>query len=216
MQSSGRGSSSKGPDDPSAEVEQPLDLRDHHKMVQSAYPLARRAGMVLVALAVAAGCRSHDDTDSSARSVSTGATSSTVPTTAPGTTAVTSPGATTRPPVPTTSTTPTPPSAIAISEADAGKTFTLRRGDHLTVVLHSTYWSFTSPPSKVMTPDGPASVAPDLGGCVPGGGCGTVTIGYRADAAGSATLSAHRDSCGEARACTDGQGDWHVTVTVAR
>jgi hypothetical protein len=83
------------------------------------------------------------------------------------------------------------------------------------VVLHSTYWSFTSPPSTVVAAEGPASVAPDLGGCVPGGGCGTVTIRYRALAPGSASVSAHRDSCGEARACGPGQGDWQVVVGVA-
>jgi hypothetical protein len=168
----------------------------------------------MVTLALLAGCGSGDDTKASGSSLPTEATSSTASTVAPGATATSSSGATTRPTTATTTPTTRAPASTTITEADGGKAVTLRRGDGLTVVLHSTYWSFTSPPSTVVTADGPASVAPDLTGCVPGGGCGTVTISYRAAAAGSATLSAHRDTCGEARACTGGQGDWQVSVTV--
>jgi len=52
-------------------------------------------------------------------------------------------------------------------------------------------------------------------GCVPGGGCGTVTARYSAISGGTAQVAAHRDSCGEAMRCQGTNGDWRITVVVS-
>jgi len=119
--------------------------------------------------------------------------------------------------VPRPTTTGAPASrSVALSDGDNGKTVSAHVGDTITVVLHSTYWKFNPPSApSVVAPQGSATVAPDMHGCVPGGGCGTVTMNYRATGRGTSTISAHRDSCGEAMRCTGTAGDWAVTVTVS-
>jgi predicted secreted protein len=114
-----------------------------------------------------------------------------------------------------TNTTTTASGTTTLTEADNGHDITVRPGDALVVVLHSTYWSFATADETIVASDGPTTVTPDLQGCVPGGGCGTVTGHFHAVATGHATLSAHRDSCGEALACTPEQGNWNITVDVS-
>jgi hypothetical protein len=104
---------------------------------------------------------------------------------------------------------------VTLSDTDDGRSVAVRTGDVVVVVLHSTYWRFTTPASATVAADGEPTVAPTMQGCVPGGGCGTVTARYRATSRGTAALRAHRDSCGEALACTGGQGDWQVQLTVS-
>ena len=57
--------------------------------------------------------------------------------------------------------------------------------------------------------------SPQLKGCVPGEGCGTVTALYDAVAPGRADVNAKRTSCGEAMSCTGNLGFYRVTVVVA-
>ena len=105
---------------------------------------------------------------------------------------------------------------MALADGDNGKAVGAQVGETITVVLHSTYWQFQPPSAPaVVAPQGSPAVAPDMHGCVPGGGCGTVTMTYRAAGRGTSTVSAHRDSCGEAMRCTGSSGDWAVTVTVS-
>jgi hypothetical protein len=168
--------------------------------------------VTFAAIALIAGCGDDHPATPAATSVTTTSTTATSSTT--GTTEVST---TAGPSTTTVGTTTVPPSTVtSFSEPDRGKTFSAGKGAVLTVVLHSTYWRFTTPASSVVEPDGEASVAPDLTGCVPGGGCGTVTMRYRVVGTGTVTLTAHRDSCGEAMGCTNGQGDWQITITVAR
>jgi hypothetical protein len=107
------------------------------------------------------------------------------------------------------------PAVRSLSEADNGTTVTVHPGDLITVILHSTYWAAGAPSSAAVESQGSPVVAPDLKGCVPGGGCGTVTATYKAASDGAAQLTAHRDSCGEALACSADQRDWRVDVRVA-
>jgi hypothetical protein len=86
-------------------------------------------------------------------------------------------------------------------------------GDRIVVTLGSTYWTFNPPSGVAVTQDGDPTVRPSPG-CVPGAGCGTVTATYHADTSGTATLSAHRDSCGEALRCTPAQADWRIDANV--
>jgi hypothetical protein len=101
----------------------------------------------------------------------------------------------------------------ATEKQDGGKV-TLRRGQRLRVVLHSTYWEF----KPVSTPGvlrriGDPVVIPRPG-CVPGQGCGTVTATYVARTSGSASVAAERTSCGEAMGCTAEGGAFKLTVSV--
>jgi len=131
-------------------------------------------------------------------------------TTAPGSIPVTTAGST-----PTTAVKGSPP-VVALTDTDNGKSIVVPRGDSISVVLHSTYWSM-QPPSNamVLAQQGAPVVAPQLQGCVPGQGCGTVTTDYLANSAGQAQLWAHRQTCGEALRCMPDQQDWRVTVTVS-
>ena len=106
---------------------------------------------------------------------------------------------------------------VQVDETNDGQTVTLRPGDHLTVVLHSTYWKF-DPPSNpaVVSADGDpvyAGGGPKCGG-PPGSGCGTVTAYYTAGHPGSAVVSAGRTTCGEALRCGPANSRWAVTVRV--
>ena len=103
---------------------------------------------------------------------------------------------------------------VQVGDARDGGTVSLRVGQKLRVVLHSTYWQF-KPVASVLHLLSTPVVAPK-GGCVPGQGCGTVTALYVARTVGTATVKAARTSCGEAMGCTDGAGGYAVTVRVAK
>jgi hypothetical protein len=106
---------------------------------------------------------------------------------------------------------------VQVDESNNGRTVTLRPGDHLTVVLHSTYWRFNAPSDPaVVSADGDAVSAGSGPACgPPGSGCGTVTAHYTAGHDGKAVVSADRTTCGEALRCTPAQSHWSATVKVA-
>ena len=66
----------------------------------------------------------------------------------------------------------------------------------------------------MLRPQGDPAYAP-APGCVPGGGCGTVTATYGAVHAGRVTVTANRTSCGEALRCSPEQGSFTVAVVVS-
>ena len=103
---------------------------------------------------------------------------------------------------------------ITVSESDDGRTLHVSVGQRVVLLLHSTYWMIdgSSDPAAIQ-PDGDATASP-APGCVPGAGCGTVSEVFVAVRPGVATLRASRTSCGEALACTDGQGSFAVSLTV--
>jgi hypothetical protein len=120
----------------------------------------------------------------------------------------------------TGSTAPTSPAThtVALGDADRGRTVPVAVGDQVIITLTSTYWRFTEPnPPAILVPTDTPTVnpsPPSEGRCVPGGGCGTVSITFRATKPGTTVASASRTSCGEARGCTGDAGSYQVTVVV--
>jgi len=105
---------------------------------------------------------------------------------------------------------------VRAGERQNNKTVTLRKGQRLQVVLHSTYWQFHGSTDRaVLMPSGRPRARPRLSGCVPGGGCGTVTAVYLAATAGTADVTASRTTCGEALGCTPAASRYTLHVRVA-
>lgn len=106
---------------------------------------------------------------------------------------------------------------IQVGDKANGTTVDAHVGDTIEVTLHNTYWTLGAPAGHVLSVVGAPSAAPGGSACphIAGTGCGTVSASYRADAAGTTRVTAHRDSCGEALRCGPGQGDWTVTVRVS-
>jgi hypothetical protein len=106
---------------------------------------------------------------------------------------------------------------LVISDQDNGHSVSLRAGQRLELQLASTYWQVNgSSDSNVLrlTAGTSVSVSPQIKGCVPGEGCGTVTALFDAVAPGRAVVSAKRTTCGEAMSCTGSLGFYSVTVLV--
>jgi hypothetical protein len=105
---------------------------------------------------------------------------------------------------------------VVATDADNGKTISIKVGQRLEVRLSSTYWVFGSSSNiAVLRSAGPQVASPQPSGCVPGGGCGVVTASFDAIAVGRADLTAARTSCGEALRCTAEQSSYRLTVSVA-
>jgi len=110
---------------------------------------------------------------------------------------------------------------VTITESSNRHVVTVAKGAHLVVALHSTYWTITPLESRtVLAQVGTQRTGGLLPGptntCapVPGQGCGTVSMRYVAQGAGTVRLTAHRTTCGEAMLCTGSQGSWYVTIRV--
>lgn len=100
-------------------------------------------------------------------------------------------------------------------DASNGSTVKIAVGDKLEVVLASSYWTFRgSSAPLVLRQVGPAELLKATRTCVPGGGCRPKRVIYRAMKPGTAVISAHRVSCGEALACTGKKGQFKITVIV--
>lgn len=105
---------------------------------------------------------------------------------------------------------------LSLDDKANGTTVHVQLGDIITVTLHSTYWSFQPTDGLALQPYGPPATA--VGSACPrtmGTGCGTVTASYNVGHVGTATLKAHRDSCGEALRCVGTSADWSVTVVAS-
>jgi hypothetical protein len=105
---------------------------------------------------------------------------------------------------------------VAASETDNGRTITLRRGNHVTLTLHSTYWSIKGSSNPAVLHElFPPATRPMPAHCVPGQGCGTVSASFAAVSSGRADVTASRTTCGEALQCAPAQRDYvlHVVVT---
>lgn len=110
-------------------------------------------------------------------------------------------------------------SVAVLSESSNGRVLRVNPGEYITVTLHSTYWqpmALSRNPSVIQV--GPitkhALLASSTPHCVPGEGCGTVSVHYLALVPGLVRLRATRVSCGEALACTGARGQWSVVVRV--
>ena len=112
-----------------------------------------------------------------------------------------------------------PASVVALSESSNGHTVSVRTGTHLTLTLHSTYWTLTPllgrSPVTLLGKVSTVGTLPSAGsGCVPGQGCGTVIAHYVARHVGQLRLRATRTSCGEALKCSAAQSVWTVLIRV--
>lgn len=175
--------------------------------------VARRAAALLLSAVLVSSCAGS----SRAKSARTTAATTTTVSSLPSTTRSAAPATTTGPSTTHTPTTPptTAPRQATVSEPDNGSTVSVPAGTTLTLVLHSTYWTIDpSSNPAVLAERGSPTVDPQTQGCVPGQGCGTVTARFGAVAAGTATISAHRSSCGEALRCTPDQSSYRILVRV--
>ncbi|OKI93443.1 hypothetical protein [Kitasatospora sp. CB01950] len=105
--------------------------------------------------------------------------------------------------------------SVVLNESADRTRITVAPGTTVRTELHSTYWSpATSTDPVLLAPTGQptATTGPS---CRPGGGCGTVTTAFTARTTGTARLTAHRTSCGEARPCPPAQQDFTVEVDIA-
>ena len=106
---------------------------------------------------------------------------------------------------------------IRLDERDNGHTVRVAKGYGVGVVLHSTYWTFAPlTGTDVLRPAGTPSTAalPPGNGCVPGGGCGTVTARFSAAGTGIVEVQASRTTCGEAMGCVPDEASFAVTIEV--
>ncbi|MDF3298760.1 hypothetical protein [Streptomyces tropicalis] len=109
---------------------------------------------------------------------------------------------------------PATPAPLRLDEHANRTTVSATVGTPVVVTLHSTYWSgLTSRTPAALAAAGTPRVAP-AHSCAPGAGCGTVELDLRAVRSGSAEITAHRTSCGEARPCVGGAGTYTVTVKI--
>ncbi len=108
---------------------------------------------------------------------------------------------------------------VVLSESSNGRTIAVNPGAHLTLTLHSAYWSVIRLPKQTTVIElgktTTVGVLPGAtSGCVAGQGCGTVTARFVAGGSGRVRLRATRTSCGEALRCTPSQSLWTVVIRV--
>ena len=111
-----------------------------------------------------------------------------------------------------TTTTGTHPPALHLGASADRKTLDVAVGQEVDVALEGVQWTIAppTPATSLRALAGPSAVATH---CTPvGSGCGTTSERFTAVAAGTTVLTAHRDSCGEALACTGRRGEWTVTL----
>jgi hypothetical protein len=107
-------------------------------------------------------------------------------------------------------------SVVRVTTADNGQTVDLAPGQELDLALDNTYWQIAQSAAPTIVREvGRPVTTPNISGCVPGGGCGTVRANYIGIAPGTADITASRTTCGEARPCTGSDGSYRVTVVVA-
>jgi LPXTG-motif cell wall-anchored protein len=102
--------------------------------------------------------------------------------------------------------------AVSADDTSDHKAVTLHPGDLLTVTLHSPGWNIDAPHGAALRSRGEQTVKLDR----PGPGApGTASRSFTAVAPGDATVTASRNSCGEALRCTPEQAGYVLTVHVA-
>ena len=98
-----------------------------------------------------------------------------------------------------------------------GTTIRIRVGDQVALILSSTYWNVRgSAAPTVLRQDGPAKLLGSPSSCPPGVGCGSLRTFFTALTPGTAMITAHRDSCGEALRCVGSRGRFRLTVIVTQ
>jgi hypothetical protein len=109
-------------------------------------------------------------------------------------------------------------SPVIVRDGSNGHTVSVTVGDHLEVILGSSYWTVRgSSHPKVLQQDGPTTFMPRPANCsanIPGLGCVPVRTDFSALAPGTTVITASRVSCGEAMRCMPNQEHYSVTVVV--
>ena len=110
-------------------------------------------------------------------------------------------------------------SVLVLNESSNGHAVTVSPGQHVTLVLHTTYWSVAPLRApRPLTQVGSAITAGRLpsakAGCAAGQGYGTVTVHYVVSAPGVVRLHASRTTCGEALRSAASKSHWTVTIRV--
>jgi hypothetical protein len=104
---------------------------------------------------------------------------------------------------------------VMVGDQDNGSTVTLSPGEHLRLVLGSTYWTIQgSSEPQVLRAEAQPVLSAQPSGCVPGGGCGTASATFLAVTTGQAVVTATRTSCGEGMGCTGDTGRFSLNVVV--
>ena len=110
------------------------------------------------------------------------------------------------------------PGSVTVSSGHVnGGTLHVTVGEHLNLILSSTYWQLNgSSAPAVLRQDGGAKVLPRPSSCpkLPGLGCTPVRTSFLALAPGTAVITASRTTCGEALACAADQRHFRVTIVV--
>jgi hypothetical protein len=113
--------------------------------------------------------------------------------------------------------TTTAPAHTTVAANESVHTVTLTQAEHLTLTLHSTYWTIAGlHHTPVLTQNGPAVTHSTTSSshCVPGQGCGYVVANYTPHSPGVVTITAHRTSCGEALLCPPSKRSYTLVVHV--
>lgn len=156
----------------------------------------RRAGAAALAIVLAAGCAATRSGQVSPVSPTGGSTSAITASAGTG----------------------TPQKAGVVVERDnsTGTTVRLRVGDRIELILSSDYWTVhgSSKPAVLRQDGHTGQLPPTRSNCPPGVGCRPVYTYFTAVATGTAVITAHRDSCGEARRCVGSEGRYTLNVIV--
>ena len=109
-------------------------------------------------------------------------------------------------------------SPLIVRDGANGHTVSVTVGDHLEVILGSSYWTVQgSSQPHVLQQDGPTKLMPRPANCaanIPGLGCVPVRTDFSALAPGTTVITASRTSCGEAMRCMPKQEHYSLTVVV--
>ena len=109
-------------------------------------------------------------------------------------------------------------SPLIVRDGANGHTVSVTVGDHLEVILGSSYWTVQgSSQPHVLQQDGPTKLMPRPANCaanIPGLGCVPVRTDFSALAPGTTVITASRTSCGEAMRCMPKQEHYSLTGVV--
>ena len=109
-------------------------------------------------------------------------------------------------------------SPVIVRDGSNGHTVSVTVGDHLEVILASSYWTVKgSSHPNVLQQDGPTKLMPRPADCaanIPGLGCVPVRTDFSALTPGTTVITASRVSCGEAMRCMPNQQHYSLTVVV--
>jgi hypothetical protein len=109
------------------------------------------------------------------------------------------------------------PAVLTERDGANGKTIRVSAGDKIKLVLGSSYWNVRgSSAPAVLRQNGPSVLLPVSHKCMPGVGCQGQRTLFTAVAPGTAVITAHRTTCGEAIRCVGSQGTFRLTVIVSR